>query len=147
MIGALLFLACNGKDDTSIEGDPPDVTGHYNVILEGVTGCDADPSWIEDWCSGPLTISGEPNSLSFDFQDDMVFLGAVAVSRGYSFAGDAVFNKADLDIVNAGSFTAVDDATWSMEGTFEVVVSTDPDFESDDCTMTGPMHATQISEL
>ena len=147
MIGALLFLACNGDDDDTGGGTPPDVTGHYNVILEGVTGCADDPSWVEDWCNGPLTITGDPSSLSFDFQEDIVFSGAVLASRGYSFAGPLVFNGADLDVANAGSFTMGDDGNWDMEGDFEVVVSTDPNFESDDCTINGPMHATMISPL
>ena len=58
-----------------------------------------------------------------------------------------VFNGADLEVVNAGSFTMGDDGNWDMEGTFDVVVSTDPNFESDDCTINGPMHATMISPL
>ena len=146
MIGALFFLACNGDDDTG-GGTPPDVTGHYNVILEGVTGCGDDPSWLEDWCTGPLTITGDPSSLDFDFQEDFIFPGSVLASRGYSFAGPMVFNGADLEVVNAGSFTMGDDGNWDMEGTFDVVVSTNPDFESDDCTINGPMHATMISPL
>jgi hypothetical protein len=146
MIGALLLLACNGDDDTG-GGTPPDVTGHYNVILEGVTGCDSDPSWIQDWCNGPLVITGDPSSLDFDFGEDVVFPGAVSASRGYSFAGPLVHNGADLDVVNAGSFTMGDDGNWDMEGDFEVVVSTDPNFENDDCTINGPMHATMISPL
>jgi len=146
MIGALFLLACNGDDDTG-GGTPPDVTGHYNVILEGVTGCQDDPSWIQDWCNGPLTITGDPSSLEFDFQDDIVFPGAVLASRGYSFSGTMVFNGADLEVVNAGSFTMGDDGNWDMEGTFDVVVSTNPDFEKDDCTINGPMHATMIAPL
>jgi hypothetical protein len=148
MIGALfLLLACNGKDDDTGGGAPPDVTGHYNVILEGVTGCGDDPSWLQGWCNGPLVITGDPSSLSFDFQEDIVFPGSVTGARGYSFAGAIVYNKADLDVVNAGSFTMGDDGLWSMEGDFEVIVSTDPNFESDDCTITGPMHATMLSEI
>ena len=146
MIGTLFLLACNGEDDTG-GGTPPDVTGHYNVILEGVTGCDSDPTWIESWCKGPLVITGDPSSLSFDFGDGIVFPGAVAVSRGYSFSGAIVFNGADLDVVNAGSFTKGKDDIWSMEGDFEVVVSTKPDFKTDDCTMNGPMHAMMLSAL
>ena len=146
MIAALLLLACNGEDDTG-GGTPPDVTGHYNVILEGVTGCDSDPTWIEDWCEGPLVITGEPSSLSFDFGEDVIFPGAVSVSRGYSFAGAIVFNGADLDVVNAGSFTKDKEGEWAMEGDFEVVVSTKPEFKTDDCTMNGPMHAQMISAL
>ena len=145
MIAALFLLACNGEDDTG-GGTPPDVTGHYNVILEGVTGCDSDPSWIEDWCKGPLVISGDPGSLSFDFGEDVVFAGAVLASRGYSFSGPLVFNGADLDVANAGSFTMGDDGNWLMEGDFEVVVSTDPEFKQDDCTIDGPMHATMLSD-
>jgi hypothetical protein len=150
MIGPFLFLACGKDADTSINGgDAPDVTGHYNVILEGVVGCKDDPSWIEDWCNGPLTISGEPDALTFDFQEDMVFVGTVSASQGYNFFGDAVFQKADLSVVNSGAFTPAkgDDTKWDMSGDFEVVVSTDPNFKADDCTISGPMHATQISEL
>jgi hypothetical protein len=58
-----------------------------------------------------------------------------------------VFHEADLEVVNSGTFLEDDLGNWSMDGTFEVVVSTDPEFESDDCTITGPMNATQISEL
>ena len=148
MIAALLFLACNGEDDTG-GGTPPDVTGHYNVILDGVTGCDnpPDPTWIESWCKGPLVITGDPSSLSFDFGEDIIFPGAVSVSRGYSFSGAMVLNGADLDVVNAGSFTKGKDGDWEMEGDFEVVRSTKPDFKSDDCTMNGPMRATMLSAL
>jgi hypothetical protein len=40
-----------------------------------------------------------------------------------------------------------DDGNWDMTGDFEVVVSTDPELEGDDCTINGPMHATMISPL
>jgi hypothetical protein len=145
MMGALFLLACNGEEDTG-GGTPPDVTGTYNVILEGVTGCGDDPTWIKDWCEGPLVISGDPGSLSFDFGEDVVFAGAVLASRAYSFSGPLVFNGADLDVANGGSFTVAKDGGWDMEGDFEVNVSTDPNFESDDCTINGPMHATEISD-
>ena len=147
MIGALFLVACNGKDDDTGGGAPPDVTGHYNVILEGVTGCDSDPTWIEAWCEGPLVIRGEPSSLSFDFGDEVVFPGQVTTARGYSFAGALVHNGADLDVVNAGGFTMGKNGNWEMEGDFEVIVSTDPELEKDNCTINGPMHATMLSPL
>lgn len=146
MIGALFLLACNGEDDTG-GGTPPDVTGHYNVILEGVTGCDSDPAWIEDWCAGPLVITGDPGSLSFDFGEDVVFPGSVTAARGYSFSGPLVHNGADLDVVNVGGFSMGKSDNWEMEGDFDVEVSTDPKFTGDNCTITGPMHATMISPL
>jgi hypothetical protein len=146
MIAALFLLACNGEDDTG-GGSIPDVTGRYNVILEGVTGCDSDPSWIQDWCNGGLRIAGHPDAYTFDFGEEIIFPGAVTSARGYSFSGEIVHNGADLDVVNAGSFTMGDDGNWDMEGAFEVLVSTDPKFKGDDCTIDGPMHATWIAEL
>ncbi len=145
MMAALLFLACNGDDDTG-GGTPPDVTGHYNVILEGVTGCESDPTWL-DWCEGPLVISGEPDSLSFDFGEEVIFPGTVTSARGYSFSGSLVVDGADVSVVNAGGFSVGKNDLWEMEGDFEAIVSTDPEFKSDDCTIDGPMHAMMLDTL
>jgi hypothetical protein len=141
----VVLASCSGKDeDTSfIGGDPPDVTGNYNVILGGVTGCDADPSWIQGWADGPLLISGEPDDLSFDFGDDIVLGGHVGATQDYSFFGTIVWNEADLSVANGGSF-ATEDGRWVMSGDFTVELDTDPEFESDNCTMTGPVEAYQL---
>jgi hypothetical protein len=149
MTGSILLalLACgDSKDDSGlVAGDPPDVTGSYNLILKGVTGCDSDPTWIQGWADGPFKITGEPNALTFDFFDKgAVFDGQVTDAGGYSFFGLMTYNGADLSVSNAGSFID-EDGSWHMTGEFTVVVSTDPKFKSDDCTITGPSDGYQIA--
>jgi hypothetical protein len=141
----LLFLmvACGSESENPWpEGDPPDVTGRYNTIPGGTTGCDGEPSWITGWADGPLEISGDPENLSFEFIS-MLFIGAVQADHSYSFGGLGSWGANEISVYNEGWFS-VEDARWVMEGTFDVVVY-DPEFTSEDCTITGPVKAYQIS--
>ena len=139
----VLLAACGGEpEDNWPVGDPPDVTGRYNTVPGGTTGCDGDPSWIAGWAEGPLEIAGDPENLTFEFLS-MTFSGWVDADHSYSFGGTAAWGANELSVYNEGLFS-VEDERWVMEGMFDVVVY-DPEFTSEDCTITGPVKAYQIS--
>ena len=142
-VGLLLagLLACGDKaDDTASQA--PDVTGRYQAFVVGTDGCGGDESWVDDWATGPLLISGTANALTFDFYEDMTFSGRVDDLGGFSFSGDVSWSGRDLTVINQGDFS-LEDGAWLMEGTFEIVVH-DPEFTTEDCTLTAPMRATEL---
>jgi hypothetical protein len=151
-----LALACGGNKEEEDEGpgpapgEAPDVTGRYNVQIAGATGCEGESFWLEGWVPGALTISGDPNSLSFDF-GGIVLGGAVDMNKKFSFQGDAEVAisidtgsaEATLQIFNDGSFSASDDGCFVMDGDFEVVVDEDG-LQATNCTIEAPIKAYQL---
>lgn len=152
---ALLALAAacsdgDSKDPGDISGAAPDVTGRYNVILGGTTGCDGEESWIQDWAEGPLAIDGEPSTLTFDFGQDMSFLGSVSASYTFGFSGEVVWAEAKLDVYGSGSFeTQTEDdgsVKWVINGDVEAEVD-DDEFETNNCLIEGAFQAYELIAL
>jgi hypothetical protein len=157
---AFLLTGCGGdKDDSggALLSVPPDVTGRYNVQMSAATGCELESYWLEEWVPGPLSIDGSPESLTFSFGEGMDFGGAVDSNKNYSFAGEAEITltlnedtgssevMARLEVNHDGSFEKRGDC-WEMDGNFEVRVDENNDgLESNDCTITSPVKATQLS--
>lgn len=154
-LGVLLMLgACGGdKDDSGLlVGAPPEVAGHYNVIVSAATGCGEDGEvWIQGWAEGPLNVEGTNGDLTFDFGDDYVFVGSVLSSQSYSFGGQIEYDAAVLEVYSTGTFTSesytnTEDSTsyrWVMEGDFSIEVD-DDEFETNNCTVEGPYQGTQL---
>ena len=138
----LVLLACGEAEEQWPTSDPPDVTGRYNVVPGGTTGCDGDPTWITGWAEGPLEISGSPDDLTFSFTG-MTFYGSVDGDRSFNFGGTGSWGANELSVYNEGVFTLEDDR-WLLDGDFDVIVY-DPEFSSEDCTVTGPVKAYQLS--
>ena len=143
-----LALACGDKDDGGDppQADPPDVTGTYQATIGGTTGCENDPSWINDWATGPLRITGTADALEFDFGEEMIFSGSIDTFGRYRFEGEVIFNAAVLDVVNEGSIALdpdYDGERWLLEGMFEVEVD-DDEFDTNNCTITGPVQAVEL---
>jgi hypothetical protein len=158
----LVLGACGGKGADSggtVHADAPDVTGRYNVQMSAATGCELESYWLEEWVPGPLTIKGSPGALTFDFGSEMKFGGAVDSNRNFSFEGESEISftlnedtgssevMARLEVKNDGSFEKSGDC-WEMDGNFEVRVDENDDvLESNDCTITSPVKATQLGEI
>jgi len=145
--GSALLLSCGGNDTGGLPAaTPPDVSGPYQVIVGGTTGCEGESGWINDWATGPLTISGTGGALSFDFGTGTVFDGSIDSLGRYQFSGTIDFNNAVLDVSNEGSFALdpdYDGERWLMDGDFSVVVD-DDEFTTNNCTITGPVKATEL---
>jgi hypothetical protein len=152
-----LSLACGGGKDTGSDGPgpapdaPPDVTGRYNVQIAGATGCEGQSFWLEDWVPGALTITGEPDALTFDFGGGIELGGAVDMNKKYAFQGESEVSigidtgtaEAKLNIFNDGSFSVGEGGCLVMDGDFEVVVDEDG-LEATNCTMAAPIKAYQL---
>ncbi|MGB0641411.1 MAG: hypothetical protein ACPGTU_18905 [Myxococcota bacterium] len=159
MIGFLLAGCGGDKGDSGGAADvatPPNVEGRYNVQMSAATGCELESYWLEEWVPGPLSIDGEPSSLTFNFGNGMEFGGAVDSNKNYSFSGEAEISltlnedtgssevMARLEVLHDGSFEKRGDC-WEMDGNFEVRVDENNDgLESNDCTITSPIKATQL---
>ncbi|MCB9778318.1 MAG: hypothetical protein H6742_07125 [Alphaproteobacteria bacterium] len=146
-----LFLACGDKDDTGglPTGTPPDVAGSYQAFIGGTSGCEGVSDWIDGWATGPLKVEGSGGVLSFDFGDDYVFDGGVDSYGRYYFSGTIQYNDAELVVDHEGSFekdTESELERWLMDGEFEVEVD-DDEFDSNNCTITGRMQATELVDL
>ena len=148
---AALLAGCDGhpKDTAGFGGGAPDVTGHYNVLISGASGCTDDEGqghyeWVTDWANGSLVISGsESSDLNYEFRDGILFTGFVDGSWGYQFGGTAEWDGADLSVYNTGLFYQ-DEGKMIMSGEFEVIVD-DDDFTTNDCTIEARMEATRIA--
>ena len=142
LVGYLCLFGCGDSGENWPTEDPPDVAGRYNAVPGGTTGCDGDPTWITGWAEGPLEIAGDPEALSFEFTG-MVFYGSANGDRSYDFGGTGAWGANELSVYNEGVFVLENDR-WVMDGDFDVIVY-DPEFSTEDCTMTGPVKAYQIS--
>jgi hypothetical protein len=164
MFLSICLFGCETKDEAENETVAPgagsveqiDVSGSYNAQLAAATGCNEESFWLEEWSKGPMKISGENETLIFDFLDGMEFGGSVTTERTYSFTGQvevtveiegdtgAESRMALIDVFNSGTFVRVGNC-WEMDGDFTVVVDEGNDgLEFNDCTLTGPVKATQI---
>ena len=163
---SVCMLGCAAKDDADDNeviapgaeagAEVIDVTGSYNAQIAAATGCDEESFWLEEWSKGPLKISGDNDALTFDFLDGMAFGGSVDSSRYYSFAGEVEFTidvdgdtgvtsrMARIEVENSGTFVR-DGNCWEMDGNFTLLVDEDNDgLDFNNCTLTGPVKATQI---
>lgn len=146
-------LACGDKGaDTGSglpSGNAPEVAGSYQAFIGGTSGCEGESSWIEDWVTGPLKVEGTGGVLTFDFGDDYVFDGGVDSYGRYYFAGDIVFNDADLAVSHEGTFAKDTESEldrWLMDGDFEVEVD-DDNIDSNNCTIEARMQATELVDF
>ena len=159
----ILLVSCSNKGDDSGEGAGAivageiDVTGRYNVQIAAATGCEGEAFWLEDWVPGPLTINETDDALTFDFMGGMAFNGIVDQNKNFSLGGEVTFETtgdfdtgtedlmARLEVQGLGSFTKRD-GCWEMDGDLTVLVDQNNDgLEFNDCTLEGPVKATQIS--
>lgn len=138
------LAACSGQKGETGAPSGPDITGRYNVIIGGVTGCDNDPTWVAGWASGPLAVSGTPDALTFDFDEGMTFDGLVGADWKYRFWGIVTYNGATLDLSHLGEVSKADNGASKLDGTFTVTVN-DDQFESNDCTLEAPMQAVGLT--
>lgn len=152
-----MVLACGGGKSDEDEGpgpapdEVPDVSGRYNVQIAGATGCEGESFWLEEWVPGALTISGDSDSLNFDFGGGIELGGAVDMNKKFSFQGEADVDfsvdtgmaDAHLSIFNDGSFSEGDGGCFVMDGDFEVVVDEDG-LEATNCTIVAPIKAYQL---
>ena len=166
MFLSVCLLGCGGtKDDLDDgasgsgpqgEAEEIDVTGSYNSLISAATGCGEESFWLEDWSVGPMKISEENGSLTFDFFDGMEFTGVVDNSRTYTFSGEVEFTAvvggdtgttsrmARIEVQNSGVFVR-DGNCWEMDGDFTLLVDEDNDgLDFNNCTLTGPVKAKQI---
>ncbi len=143
LLAALLATSCAGEGvDSGAAGAPPDISGRYQVFVSYVSGCDSDPSWVQDWAEGPLLIEGSADDLRFDFYDDMVFTGKAAVDNTYVFSGETTWQGATLTLYHTGDVAEDGDATV-LDGTFEIEVD-DDEFTSNNCSIESGSRATEI---
>jgi len=166
LVLSVFLFGCGNKDGAGDdEGPAPgagsqdeniDVTGSYNAQIAAATGCDEESFWLEDWSKGPMKISGDNAALTFDFLEGMEFGGAIDNSRNYSFAGEIEFTveadgdtgtttrMARIEVQNSGTFTRNGNC-WEMDGDFTLLVDEDNNgLDFDNCTLAGPVKATQI---
>jgi len=143
LLAALLVASCAGEaGDTGVAGTPPDISGRYQVFVSYVSGCDSDPSWVQDWAEGPLLVEGSADDLRFDFYDDMVFTGTASVGNTYVFSGETTWQGATLTLYHSGDVAEDGDATV-LDGTFEIEVD-DDEFTSNNCSIESGSRATEI---
>ena len=163
---SVCLIGCGGSsddgDDETValgageDNGPIDVTGSYNAQIAAATGCDQESFWLEDWSKGPMKISGSNDALNFDFLEGMEFSGAVDNDWNYSFDGEVTFTiqidgdtgatsrTARIEVQNSGVFTRNGNC-WEMDGAFILLVDEDNDgLDFNNCTLEGPIRATQI---
>jgi hypothetical protein len=130
---------------------PSTVTGKYNVQIAAPVGCAGESYWLEEWVPGPMTISGEPSSLTFDFGDGIELYGAVESSFVFyaegeadvAFSVDGNLADARLDIFNSGTFSDQDNGCFVMDGDIEAMVDVDG-LSATNCIITASMVAYQL---
>ncbi len=142
---AALFPACGEAADTGFGEDIPDIRGHFQVFVEGASGCESQYGYLTDWAVGMLTITGDgPRHLTYTFSQDMVFEGHVDASWSFQLSGNATWNEANLSVYEDGMVTLEDDR-YLLDGEFEILVDDDEVFDND-CTITARARGTQISD-
>jgi hypothetical protein len=154
---ALLVLVaaatgCGSSDDSGLGA--PDVTGAYNIIMEGGNGCadkkgESTAEYWTDWANGPLRIDGsDATSLSYDFGDPMIFDGLVDVSWSFQFAGDKDWltpdgAPANISVYAAGLFTVAEDGGKELSGEFDILVD-DDEIKSNNCKVNAEFSGYQL---
>lgn len=148
-LALLPLLACAGedKDNSDFVGEPPDMAARYNVLIGGTSGCEGEETWLTGWAVGPLAVEGDASELSFDFGDDMSFLGSVSASWQFGFSGEVTFNEAKLDVYGYGTVSnEVNDngaEQLVLDGGLEAEVD-DDEFTTNNCTITGTFQAFEL---
>ena len=140
-----LLLACSGGggDDTGpLIAVAPTIAGRYQVFVSSVSGCDNDPSWVQDWAEGPMLVTGEGDSVTFDFYEGVVFSGRVGDDNTYVFSGIFTHKGAELDLYHQGDLTLSGEVT-ELTGRFEIEVN-DDEFDDNNCTLVSDMKATEV---
>ncbi len=145
-MGLLLLGACTSSSEDTDAAEVPDVTGRYNLVLIGTNGCDNNTALIDTWATGPLTITGEPGATTYDFEEDVILEGSVASSgvgaTSFQMGGVTTVDPHALEIYASGVVYSEDDR-WVLEGDFDVQASNG--VQAEDCTITGPFKAYQVS--
>jgi hypothetical protein len=140
-----LVGGCAGSSDVDSDTDAfaaPDITGRYDLQVQGTNGCNETPSLITDWAPGPLVVSGTAASLTFDFLDDVVMTGSVDATFAVQFGGTVSDPPWTIGVFASASVTD-EDAKWVMSGTFEGTAD-DDGVASNDCTIEAPFTATRL---
>ena len=151
LLAALGVTACgNQKGDSSeTDGYAPDIAGRYNVEVLGIAGCENESVWLADWAVGRLDVTGEGDSLTFDFGDETRFRGRIESDGGFRFSGAVSLNGAELSVTGTGvagiAPTDPGDASQALlDGELSVVV----DFaDAPTCTIEGPFEATELVDF
>jgi hypothetical protein len=145
-----LLAACSGTSDVDTDTDvfdAPDITGRYDVQVTGTNGCiddsgESNASLILDWAPGPMVVSGTPDSLVFDFLDEVVMNGSVDRTFQVNFGGTVTVDAFTVSAFGAGA-AAEEGAQWTISG--KITGTADDDgVESNDCTIEAPYSATRL---
>ena len=138
-----VLIACSGSESDGLpEAVAPDIAGNYNFILEGTTGCDGEQGWLNDWAPGALVVEGAASGLSFDFGNEMVFVGSIDAGYSLQFGDRVDFGGASLAVFSGGA-ASHDGERWTLSGLLEATVD-DDGVESNDCTIEGPYEALEL---
>ena len=143
----VLLIGCKGGDKADTVQAPPDITGKYNVLVNGTTGCSGVQDWINGWAPGAMSVEGDTDQLTFDFGDGLSFTGSISADYTFAFSGSPTYNSDTLETYGSGTAAADTSASggaqWVLSGDLEVKVK-DPEFEANDCTITGTFDATEL---
>lgn len=141
---ALLVACGGGKGDDSGGGSGAllEVANRYNVLVTTISGCENDPTWVQPWAEGPLTLSQDGADLVFDFGSDAVFPGTLDDLGRYTFRGDLSWNGGALEVENKGLFHKTADGL-TFDGEFEIMVDED-EFETNNCTLTSAIEGYEV---
>jgi hypothetical protein len=150
---APMLQACGSSGDSAFAG-APDVTGSYNILLEGGNGCADDKGnstvdYWTGWAAGPLHIDGDnASSLTYDFGTPMIFDGLVDGTWSFQFAGDKDWTNpegapANISVSGSGVFTVAEDGGNDIDGQLEILVD-DNGIKSDNCKVTADFSGYQI---
>jgi hypothetical protein len=144
VLWCVFAAGCAGSSDVETDGvfQAPDITGRYDVQVAGTNGCDSNASLILDWAVGPMVVSGDASSLTFDFLDGVAMVGTVDDTYSVQFGGVVSMPPWELAAFAAGS--VVDDTgRWVMTGRFEGTAD-DDGVQGNDCTIEAPFTATWL---
>ncbi len=143
-------------EDAPYDGDdddpnvvPDGVTGMYNNVMTGATGCGGDTHWIEEMLPGPMTVDVDSERLRFVVSGDLSLSGGVD-GRSYTVTGmwavasdDDDVGGAELDVSVSGDLDKGSDGCWTIHGDVEMVVDQDG-LEATNCALVGTMRASQL---
>lgn len=145
-----LVAGCSGTSDLETDTDvfdAPDITGRYDVQITGTNGClddsgESNGALILDWAPGPMVISGDPDSLVFDFLDEVVMNGSVDRTFQLNFGGTVTVDAFTVSAFASGS-AVEEEARWMLSG--KITGTADDDgVEANDCTIEAPYTATRL---
>ena len=142
LVAITWMLGCGQSDVDTDWSEYPDISGRYNMIVKGATGCAGQSELVTDWADGPLAVSGVPDDLSFDFGDNVVLAGTIAKSYSYQFGGLLKGDGLTRSISSAG-VAFQEGVVWDLKGDLDVAVSNGNPKE--DCTISGPYEAYQVA--